>query len=82
MVLDPENDEQYVLTPKPVLRAIIMLFQTKQVHSAKNPNIFTAQECGIYSKAELTNSLNLLFLEKRSDITPKLSGKAMIFSYL
>ena len=43
IALDLENEEHYVLTPKPVLRAIPMLFEPKQFELAVSPNTFAAQ---------------------------------------
>ena len=46
IALDLDNDERYVLTPKPLLRVAPTLFEPKQVQSAETPNTFTAQEAG------------------------------------
>ena len=38
VALQPEKDEQYVPTPRPVLQAFLTLFGPKQNQSALNPN--------------------------------------------
>ena len=47
IALDLDTDEHFALTPKPVIRAIPMLLGSKQVQSAINPDILTAQEAPI-----------------------------------
>ena len=47
MPFDPDNDEHFVLTPKPVIRDTLMLFEPNQVQTAMSPNSFTAQEFGM-----------------------------------
>ena len=56
--VDLDKDEHSVLTLKPVLQATSMLFEPKQVQSARNLNTFRAQEAGIYFDADLTNFWN------------------------
>ena len=82
IALDPDTDKQYVLTPKPVLRAEGMFFETKQSQCAISPNTFTAQKAGIYSNAEITNSWNSVFFTKNSDNTLRLLGKAILYHFL
>ena len=41
--LDPDNDEQYVLTTKPLTRTTPRYFEPKQVLSAVTPNTFSEQ---------------------------------------
>ena len=82
IALGLDNDEHYVLTPKPVLRANLMLFGRKQVRPAKSPNTFTAQEAGIYSKAELPNFCYRVLVTKNSDTTLKLLGKDTSYEFL
>ena len=64
---DPENDEPYVLIPKPALRAFPLLIGPLPVQSATNPNTFTAQEAAIHSNAELTNSFNRVLFTTHSN---------------
>ena len=48
---NPDNENHCVLTSKPVLRAALTLFESKEVQSAKSQNIFLVQEAGRYSDA-------------------------------
>ena len=57
IALDSDCDGLYILTPKPVIRATLMLIDPTQDQFALNQNIFTGQEAGSFSNAELTNSL-------------------------
>ena len=82
IALDPDLDEHYVLTPKPVLRANPKLFKPNQIQTAISPNTFTAQDAGIYSNAELTNFWNRVLFTKHSDTTLKLLGKAISYDFL
>ena len=72
--LDPDTDERYVLTPKPVLRATQILFEPKQVQSADSPISFTAKETGIHWNAELTHFWNRILFTRHYDTTLKLLG--------
>ena len=47
VILAPVKDEHYVLTPKPAIRAILLLFGPKKVKSADKLITFAAQEPGI-----------------------------------
>ena len=67
IAIDLDTDEDYVLTPKPVLRATPMLFEPKQTQSANSPNTFTAQEAVFYSNADFTNFWNRVLFTKHSD---------------
>ena len=80
--LDPDTNEHYGLTLKHVIRATPMLFEQKQVQSAKSPNTFTAKEAGIYSTAELTISWCRALFTKHSDTTLKFWGKAIWYGVL
>ena len=82
IALDPDNDEQYVRTPKPVLRATPTLFEPKQVQSAIGPYTFTAQEIRSYSNVRLAILWNRILITKHSDTTMKLLGKAISFDFL
>ena len=77
MALDFDNDEQSVMTPKPVLQTIPMLLETKQFQPALNPNSSTAQDAAIYSNAELAMSYNRVLYSRVSDTTLKLLGKVV-----
>ena len=74
-----DNDENYVVFPKPTLWATPKLFQPKQVHSAIIPITFTAQEAGVDSNADLIFFWNRFFHKTVKD-REKLSR--LIFSYL
>ena len=80
--LDICTDEHYLRILKPVLRATLMLFETKQIQPAISPNIFTVQEAGNYSNGELTKFWNRASLTKHSDTTLKLLGKAISYNFL
>ena len=61
IALDLYYAERYVLTPKFALRATPTLIELKQLESATSSNTSTAQDAGIYSKAELTKFCNRVF---------------------
>ena len=42
IALDFDQDEHYVLTSKPVIRATLALFEPKQCNFGKAPRFFTA----------------------------------------
>ena len=42
IALDPDDDEHYLLTRKPVLRVTLTLFEPTQIQSAISPKTFTA----------------------------------------
>ena len=75
IALGLDTDENYVLKPKPVLRATPLLFEPKQVQTAINSNTLTAQEAGIYTNVELTNFWNRVLITKHSDNTPMIEEK-------
>ena len=60
MSLDPENDEAFVITQKPVLEGTKKFRDSKQVQPALNLKTLTAQQTAIYSNAELFNFLNIV----------------------
>ena len=76
--LDPYNDENYVMTPKPALQATSLLFEPNQVQSALSPGTFSAQQAGIFSNAELT----FFWYHEHSDTILKLFLKAISFDFL
>ena len=59
-----------------------MLFEPKQVQSAINPNILTAQEAGIFSNDKSTKFWNRVFFTKHSDTTLKLLVEAISYDLL
>ena len=46
--LDPDTDQYYFLTPKPINRDPPLLFEPRQIQTSISPNTFTAQDAGIY----------------------------------
>ena len=72
-----DNDENYVVFPKPTLWATSKLFEPKQVHSAISPITFTAQEAGVDSNADLIFFWNRVFFTKQSR-----TGKSWVVSFL
>ena len=56
--LASNEDEQYVLTPKPVIRVIPLLFGSIQIQSEMRPITFNAQDAGDFSKTEIITSWN------------------------
>ena len=59
-----------------------MFFEPKQVQSAINPNILTAQEAGIFYNAESANFWNRVLFTKHSDTTLKLLVEAIAYDLL
>ena len=54
--LDPDTDQYYVLTPQPIKKDPLLLFEPTQVQTAISPNTFTAQDAGIFSQKDKKNS--------------------------
>ena len=82
IALDLDDDEHYVLTPKPVLRATPTLFELKQFQPSISPNIFTAQEAGDFSNVEITKFGNRVTFTKCSDNLLKFSGEAILCDFV
>ena len=61
--LDPESDDQdfYFLGPELNKRKPPLMFTTSQIQTTIRPNTFTAQDAGIYSKAEPILEPNFIF---------------------
>ena len=55
ITLDPDNDEHFVLTNNPLLRANLTLFEQKSLSICNKPNTPTAQESSVSANAQLTN---------------------------
>ena len=53
--LDPDSDDQdfYILSPEPIKRKPPLMFTPSQSKTTIRPNVFTAQDAGIYTNAEL-----------------------------
>ena len=81
IALDLDTDEHYLLTPKPLLRAITRLFEPKQIQSAITPNTFTAQENEIFSNLQSSNFRNRILFTKHSEKTVKLLGNAILYEF-
>ena len=60
--LDPDTDQYYVLTPRPIKKDPPLLFEPTQIQTAISPNSFTAQDAGIYSQKKLKHFWNRVFL--------------------
>ena len=80
--LDPDSDHQdfYILGPKPIKRKPPLMFTLSQI--TIRPNTCTAQDAGIYSKAELNQFWNRIFFSKHSDTTLQFLGKALRYSFI
>ena len=59
-----------------------MTYEPEQVQSAISPNLFTAQEPGISSNAEITNFWNRVSFLKHSDATLMILGTAISYDIL
>ena len=81
--LDPDSDDQdfYILRPEPIKRKPPLMFPPSQIKTTIRPNIFTAQDAGIYSNAELDQFWNRILFSKHSDSTLQLLGKALSYSF-
>ena len=82
ITLDPDTDQYYILTPKPIKNDPPLLFEPKQIQTAISPNTFTAQEAGIYSQTELKQFWNRVLFAKHSDNTLQLLGKAISYEFM
>ena len=80
--LDLHSDDQefYILGPEPIKRKPPFMFTPSQVKTTIPPNVFTAQDAGIYSNAELDQFWNIMLFSKHSDSTLQLLGKAHRYS--
>ena len=72
--LDPDSDDQdfYILGPKPNKRKPPIMFTPSQIKTTIRPNTFTAQDTGIYFNAELDQFWNRILVSKHSDSTLQL----------
>ena len=63
--LDSDSDDQdfYILGPEPIKRKPQLMFTPSQIKTTIRPNIFTAQDAGIYSIAELNQFSNRIFFK-------------------
>ena len=80
--LDSDDDDFYVLTPEPLKREAPQMFKPTQIKTTKTPNTFTAQDTGIYSKAELDQFWNRVLFAKHSDTTLQLLGKSLSYDFI
>ena len=58
------------------------MFTPSQITTTIRPNIFTAQDAGVYSNAELDQFWNRILFFKHSDSTLQLLGKALSYSFI
>ena len=82
--LDPDTDDQdfFILRPEPIKRKPPLMFTPYQIKTTIRPNIFTAQDAGIYSNAEIDQFWNRILFSKHSDSTPQFLGKAFRYSFI
>ena len=82
--LDPDSDDQDVciLEPEPNKRKPPFMFTPSQIINPIRPNTFTAQDAGIFSKAELDQIWNRFLFSQHSDSKPQLLGKALRYSFI
>ena len=82
IALDPDTDDYYYLTPRPMKCKAPLLFEPQQIQTSISPNTFTAQEAGIYSQQELRNFWDRVLFAKHSDNTLQLLGKAISYDFM
>ena len=77
--LDPDSDDGdfHVLTPEPLKREALQMFEPTQIKTTIAPNIFTAQDVSIYSNADIDQFWNRVLFAKHSDTTLQLLGKSL-----
>ena len=82
--LDPDSDDLdfYIIGPEPIKRKPPLMFTPSQIKTTIRPSIFTAQDAGIYSNAELDHFWNRILFSKHSDSTLQLLGKALSYSFI
>ena len=82
--LDPDADDGdfYVLTPDPLKREPPQMFKPTQIKTTTTPNIFTAQDAGIYSNAELDQLWKRVLFAKHSGTTLQLLGKSLSYDFI
>ena len=82
--LDPDTDDGdfYVLTPDPLKKEAPQMVKPTQIKTTITPNIFTAQDAGIYSNAELDQFWNRVLFAKHSDTTLQLLGKSLSYDFI
>ena len=82
--LDPDSDDQdfYFLRSELIKKKTSPMFTPSQMKTTVRPNIFTAQDAGIYSNAEWTNFWNKIRFSKHSDTTLQLLGKVLSCSFI
>ena len=58
------------------------MFTPSQIKTTIRPNTFTAQDAGMYSKAELDQFWNRILFSKHSDSILQLLGKPLSYSFI
>ena len=79
--LDPGSDDQdfYILGPEPIKCTPPLMLTPSQTKTTIRPNTFTAQDAGIYSRAELDQFWKRILFSKHSDSTLQLFTKALSY---
>ena len=71
-----------MLTPDPLKREAPQMLKHAQIKTTITFNAFTAQDAGIYSKAELDNFWNRVLFTKHSDTTLQLLGESLSYDFI
>ena len=58
------------------------MFTPSEIKTTIRPNMFTAQDAGIYSNAKLDQFWNRILFSKHSDSTLQRLGKAFSYSFI
>ena len=78
--MDPDINQYHVLTPQPIQKGPLQLFEPTQIQTVVRPNTFTAQDAGISYQNELKQFWNCVRFTKQSDINFNSSVKPLVIS--
>ena len=82
IALDPDTDQYYILTPKPIKRDPPLLFELRQIEISISPNTFTTQDAVIYSKQDLKQFWVRVLFANYSDNTLQLLCKEISYDFM
>ena len=80
--LDSDDQDFYILRPKPNKLKPPLMFTPSQIKTTVRPNTFAAQDAGLNSNAELIQFWDRIVFLKHSDSTFKLLVKALSYSFI
>ena len=81
--LDPDgSDTYYLLDPAPIKQSPPAYFKPSEVRTSIRPNVYSAQDAGLYSQKDVKEFWNRILLTKHSDETLSVLGKTISKEFL